>query len=216
MMAALLHAFLFTYMTLFPIVNPIGNAPIYLSLTQKHTATQRKQLSLQVAVTCFILLLSSLLVGSYVLQFFGIHLPAVRIAGGLIIGAIGWKMLASGVTAESRNAASHPPSQVDDAFYPLTMPLTVGPGAISTAIALGSQRPGGSFTDIMFPASGALLGIAAITLSIFLCYRFADHMVAKLGTGGTNVVVRLSAFILLCIGIQILWAGISQLIGLPS
>lgn len=214
-MAALFHAFLFTYMTLFPIVNPIGNAPLYLSLTQQSTPAERKSLSLHVALTCFILLLGSMLVGSYVLQFFGIHLPAVRIAGGLIVAAIGWRMLHSGGALEADTAAAHPPSQVQDSFYPLSMPLTVGPGAISTAIALGSQRPGGSFSDILFPASGALMGIVAIALTIFLCYRFADGMVAKLGSGGTNVVVRLSSFILLCIGIQILWAGISEMIGMP-
>ncbi len=215
-MTAFFHAFLFTYMTLFPIVNPIGNAPLYLSLTQQSSAAERKSLSLHVALTCFILLLGSMLVGSYVLQFFGIHLPSVRIAGGLIIAAIGWKMLHSGGALEEDTAAAHPPSQVQDAFYPLSMPLTVGPGAISTAIALGSQRPDGSFAHILLPLAGGLLGIVAISLTIFLCYRFADSMVAKLGSGGTNVVVRLSSFILLCIGIQILWAGISQMIGVAG
>ncbi len=101
-----------------------------------------------------------------------------------------------------------------DAFYPLTMPLTVGPGSISVAIALGSERPNEplDFTYFVFLGGSAIAGIVAIALTVFLCYRFARRTIALLGPAGTNVVVRLSAFILLCIGIQILWTGYSALV----
>jgi multiple antibiotic resistance protein len=105
------------------------------------------------------------------------------------------------------------PDAPPDSFYPLTMPLTVGPGSISVAITLGSQRP--KATDIVELAllgGAAIVGIAAIALTVYLCYRFAERIVTMLGEGGTNVVVRLTAFILLCIGVQIIWSGVGGLL----
>ena len=95
-----------------------------------------------------------------------------------------------------------------DAFYPLTLPLTVGPGSISVAITLGSQRPPApDVAHLAILAGAAVAGLVAIAVTIFLCYRFAERITAALGERGTNVLVRLSAFILFCIGIQIIWNG---------
>jgi len=132
----LTHVFLLVYAGLFPIVNPVGNAPIFLALTAYCTDRERRALALRVAINGFFLLLGSLFVGSYVLEFFGITLPVLRIAGGVVVAAFGWT-LADQRTAETARG----PDTATDAFYPLTMPLTVGPGAISVAIALGSTRP---------------------------------------------------------------------------
>jgi len=202
------RAFLFTYATLFPIINPVGNAPIIVSLTPGRSDTERSLLARRVAVSSFFLLLGSLVVGSHVLEFFGISLPVVRIGGGLVVTAFGWRLLNSGVSVDSDATAAGPRPRPLDTFYPFTMPLTVGPGSISVAIALGSQRP--SSVDLPHLAvlgAAVLAGLLALSLTIYLCYRFAEATVARLGAGGTNVVVRLSAFILLCIGIQIIWTG---------
>jgi len=206
------NAFLLVYAALFPIVNPIGSAPLFLGMTQFTSDATRHALARRVAVNSFFLLLGSLFVGSHLLEFFGISLPVVRIAGGLVVSAFGWKLLNSDARPDGEPA--QPVSTVPESFYPLTMPLTVGPGSMSVAITLGSQRPMYSgFADFAILAGAAVAGIVAIALSIYLCYRFSETTVAKLGAAGTNVVVRLSAFILLCIGIQILWGGISALIG---
>jgi len=207
------NTFLLTYAALFPIINPIGNAPIFLSLTQFQTSAQRSSLSRCVARNSFLLLLGSIFVGSHVLEFFGISLPALRIGGGLVVTAFGWKLLNSG-TPEGPGEATKPSGT--ESFYPLTMPLTVGPGSISVAITLGSQRPKiVGPEDLLLLGGGAVAGLFAIAVTIYLCYRFADRLVRLLGTSGTNVVVRLSAFILLCIGIQIIWSGWSELSSLP-
>jgi multiple antibiotic resistance protein len=199
---------------LFPIVNLIGSAPIFLGLTQFSTDRQRNALAARVAFNSFFLLLGSLFVGSHVLEFFGISLPAVRIGGGLVVTAFGWKLLNSDARPDG-DASTNNTSIVPDSFYPLTMPLTVGPGSISVAITLGSQRPKlASFSDLAMLGGAAIAGIIAIVVTIYLCYRFAEDTVAKLGVAGTNVVVRLSAFIMLCIGIQIIWGGVSELAGL--
>ncbi len=207
------NTILLVYAGLFPIVNPIGSAPIFLGLTAGCTEAERNSLALRVAVNSILLIAGSLFVGSHVLVFFGITLPVVRIAGGLVLIAFGWKLLQSGTEAdaEASASASVPPS-AKDSFYPLTMPLTVGPGSISVAIALGSQRPSAlGLWQLALLAGAAMAGIIAIAATVYVCYRFAERIIALLGKSGTNVLVRLSAFILLCIGIQILWAGYSAL-----
>jgi multiple antibiotic resistance protein len=205
------NTFLLVYAALFPIVNPIGSAPLFLGLTRYSPETSRNALARRVTVNSFFLLLGSLFAGSYILEFFGISLPVVRIAGGLVVSVFGWKLLNSDERPDG--APQHPVSADPDSFYPLTMPLTVGPGSISVAITLGSQRPKLSgVADLAVMGGAAVAGILAIAISVYLCYRFAEGTVDKLGTMGTNVVVRLSAFIMLCIGIQILWGGLSALV----
>jgi multiple antibiotic resistance protein len=209
---------LLVYAGLFPIVNPIGGAPIFLGLTAACTDDERNVLARKIAINSVLLLAGSMFVGSHLLVFFGITLPVVRIAGGMVLVAFAWKLLQTGSDSEDQRAAGAERRTASlDSFYPLTMPLTVGPGSISVAIALGSQRPASpEFSQIALLAGGAIVGIAAIALTIYVCYRFAETTIAKLGRSGTNVVVRLSAFILLCIGIQILWTGWRTLQALPA
>jgi multiple antibiotic resistance protein len=210
-----INSFLLIYAGLFPIVNPVAGAPIFLGLTPNSTDAKRRQLAARVALNGFFLLLGSLFVGSHVLEFFGITLPVVRVGGGLVVIAFAWKLLEPAGSAAEQHAAGSGERGVPpvDAFYPLTMPLTVGPGSISVAITLGSQRPKepGGIAHLALLGGGAIVGLLAIALTIYLCYRWADRIVAALGANGTNVLTRLSAFILLCIGIQILWSGYSAL-----
>jgi multiple antibiotic resistance protein len=209
------NTFLLVYAGLFPIINPIGGAPIFLGLTRHCTDTERNALALGVTFNSFFLLLGSLLIGSYVLEFFGITLPIVRVAGGLIVAATGWSLLqASDDFTDDRTA--HQPKIPTDAFYPLTMPITVGPGSIAVAITIGSRRPRAPLPEVAIIAGAALAGVVAIAATIYLCYRFAEGTVGALGESGTNVVVRLSAFILFCIGIEIIWSGYSALAHIAS
>jgi multiple antibiotic resistance protein len=206
----LTNAFLLVYAGLFPIVNPIGGAPIFVGLTRECTENERNALALQVSLNSFALLLGSLFVGSYVLEFFGITLPIVRVAGGLVVTATGWNLLQEGSSGDD-SRAGHRPVIPTDGFYPLTMPITVGPGSIAVAITLGSQRPRVALPEVALLGGAAVAGLLAITATIFVCYRFAERIVGALGQRGTNVLVRLSAFILLCIGVEIIWSGYSAL-----
>jgi multiple antibiotic resistance protein len=211
----LVNTFLLVYAGLFPIVNPIGAAPIFFGLTRDCTETERHTLALQVALNSFALLLGSLFVGSYVLEFFGLTLPIVRVAGGLVVAAAGWNLLQAG-NSGGDDRTEHRPVIPTDAFYPLTMPITVGPGSIAVAITLGSQRPRVAPPEVALLAGAAIAGVVAITATIYVCYRFSEGAVRRLGNHGTNVVVRLSAFILFCIGIEIIWNGYSALIRGPG
>lgn len=207
-MIAIVNTFVLCYAALFPIVNPVGSAPLFLGLTQFASDKLRHALARRVAINSFFLLLGSIFVGSHVLEFFGISLPVVRIGGGLVVTVFGWKLLNSDVRPDGDHTTDDAPATVPDAFYPLTMPLTVGPGSISVAMTLGSQRPKvADIYTLVLLGCGAIVGIVAIVGTVYLCYRFAETTVAALGKSGTNVVVRLSAFIMLCIGIQIVLSG---------
>jgi multiple antibiotic resistance protein len=208
-MNTFVNAFLLTYAALFPIINPVGNAPLLLGLTRRYSEAERRRVVRGIAIYSFFLLLGSLVIGSHVLEFFGLSLPIVRIGGGIVVAAFGWELLNSGHSADDRAAAASPsPRAALDAFYPLTMPMTVGPGAMSVAVAIGSQRPTGlELSQILAQEGAAILGILAVSITIYLCYRYGEGLVAKLGASGSNVVIRLSAFLLFCIGIQIIWHG---------
>jgi multiple antibiotic resistance protein len=208
----LINAFLLVYAGLFPIVNPIGGAPIFLGLTRHCTAQERNALALGVTRNSLLLLLGSLLFGSYVLEFFGITLPIMRIAGGLVVTLTGLQLLQTNDEAEDTEGAQRPATSVDS-FYPLTMPLTVGPGSIAVAITLGSERSRlTSRAELALLGGAAVVGLLAIAATIYVCFRFAEAIIGTLGKQGTNALVRLSAFILLCIGIEILWDGYSNLV----
>jgi len=210
------NTFLLVYAALFPLVNPFGSAPFFLGLTEEYTNEERARMSRQIAINSFLLLLGSLWIGSHVLGFFGVSLPIVRVAGGLVVTSFGWKLLNSAALPDQSHAAQHAAENDDpDTFYPLTMPLTVGPGSISVAITLGSEHaPTEDWEIFVAKAVAAVAALVAMSFTVYFCYRFAPRLVAALGRGGMNVVVRLSAFILLCIGIQILWNGIQQLLHL--
>jgi multiple antibiotic resistance protein len=210
------HIFLLVFAALFPIVNPIGSAPIFVRLTRHCSARTRRGLARRIAVAGFLLLLGSLLFGSQVLAFFGISLPVMRVAGGLVVATMGWRLLNQGDNPIERDPAHDldETAILDQAFYPLTMPLTVGPGSIATAIALGTEWPVvlADFRAFILETTAAVAGLMAVSLSVYFSYRFADQIERILGRNGTNVLVRLSAFILLCIGLQIIWNGTSALL----
>jgi multiple antibiotic resistance protein len=213
------NVFLLVYAALFPIINPIGGAPLFLGLTADRSETERNALARGVGINSALLLIGSMFVGSHLLVFFGITLPAVRIAGGMVLIAFAWKLLHTGTDHEDqRAAAAERHTDEVDSFYPLTMPLTVGPGSIAVAIALGSQRPSGvlGVAELAQLAGAAIAGILAMALTIYVCFRFAERTIRMLGKTGTNVMVRLSAFRLLCIGVQVLWAGYSTLVMTPK
>jgi len=199
-----------TFAALFPIVNPLEGAPLFYVLTRELPQERQHVLARQVAFNGLALLLGSMVLGPWLLVFFGIELPVVRIAGGLVVTSLGWKLLSQ------EQWSDHPSHQVPQdamaragAFYPLTMPLTVGPGSMSVAVSIGSRKPvsGFSLTDFALYGVGAACGLVAVAISIYVAYRFAGNLSRFLGASGIEVLVRLSAFILMCIGIEFLWSG---------
>ena len=198
---------------LFPIVDPLGGSPFFLAMTTEYAPEVRRALSWRIAVNSFILLVASYFVGNYILAFFGISLPIVQVGGGLVLVAMGWAILLQqdeGCDAAVRKNI-HPQDAVREAFYPLTLPLTVGPGSISVAVTLGANA---ARSHALHPLTilAALVGSALIAVSILLCYGFADWLARVLGQTGMSVMTKLSSFLLVCIGAQIVWNGVKALL----
>ncbi len=203
---------LLVYAALLPIVNPFGMAPIFASMTFGYSQAIRRTMAMRVAVNGMALLIASLFVGSYVLDFFGISIGAVQMGGGLVVMISGWRILNQQSSVSDRNLEAQPSSDaiLSQSFYPLTMPLTVGPGSIAVALTLGGNAHAESHMQHLESAIAATLGVALIGITIYLCYRFSDGLERLLGKNGTSILIRLSAFILVCIGIQIMFNGVNQ------
>jgi multiple antibiotic resistance protein len=201
------------FAALLPIVNPLGNAPIFLAMTSSGSSDTRRALARRIALNGFILLLAAIFVGSYILAFFAISIPVVQVGGGLLVTSAGWRLLDShGDTMTSADAVGWSPDEIiRRAFYPLTLPLTFGPGSISVAITLGANATRmhiSMWTSIV----AIMIATTLVAAAVYLCYRFAENVARLLGQNGTNIFLRLSSFILLCIGIQIVWNGASGLL----
>jgi multiple antibiotic resistance protein len=203
---------LLVFAALLPIVNPFGGAPLFLAMTADCTPEERATLARRVAVNAFVLLIASVATGSYVLEFFGLSVPVVQVAGGLVVSAFGWSLLQHQGPVDVKPAPRREVPIGSRAFYPLTLPLTVGPGSISVAITIGANYPQ-SVRSLLINGPGMLIGVLLVSATVFVAYRYADRIGRVIGDTGMAVLLRLSAFILLCIGVQIFWNGVRGLLG---
>ena len=156
---------------------------------------------------------TALLVGAFILKAYGISVPILRVAGGLIVATSGWKLLSQGSEKETDAVFSSEKLDTTHAFYPLTLPLTTGPGTIAVLVSLGLSHAAYSAEDQSFAFFFAgLLATATMACTIYVCFAFSDRVQNVLGRAGTDIAVRLSAFILFCLGVQIIWTGVSDLL----
>ena len=198
---------------LLPIVNPVGSAPLFLAMTHGSDASTRQVLAVKIGINTFVLLMGSLVFGAFVLKIFGLSVPVVQVAGGAVLCALGWKMLNSDDTPQAAaTPAIAPDAAIMRAFYPLTLPLTVDPGAISVAVTIGANHAH-NVERIVVGLVAATIGTTIIALCVWLAYRYALHVAKWLGHTRLMVVMRLSAFIMLCIGVEITWNGVRTLAG---
>lgn len=209
------RSFLFVFVTMLPILNPAATAPIFLSMTEGASAGTRTMLARRIASNMFWLMTGSMLIGSYVLDFFGISLPIVRIGGGLILASVAWRLLgATPDTPDSREALAEaftPDRAQRQAFYPLTFPISCGPASISVAITVGVSLHDVNLAMSLARMGAALAALAVIGVLLYLAFRYGNRLLHLIGEAGTAVFLRLTAFILLCLGVQIVWDGVHEL-----
>jgi multiple antibiotic resistance protein len=217
------HAFLVIFTSLLPVINPPGAALMVLGLLPDATPTQRSRVARAVAFNSLVMLAVSIGIGAWVLSFFGISIPVLRMAGGLVIAVTGWRLLHAPAQLERSSLAGAAEAEArqdvdatveSQTFYPFTLPLTVGPGAIAVAIAVGTTSPAQGPEAVQVAAAAcALVVLCAL---IYVCMRYAGRLQSLLGRTGMQVMLRLLAFVILCIGVQIGWLGMSELLGLPA
>jgi multiple antibiotic resistance protein len=210
-------AFLLAFPSLFSIINPIGGALIFYGITKDFEPADRVKVAALVGFYSLLIMFGALWAGADVLSFFGVSIEALRIAGGTVIALSGWQLLTSGDHhPDQKNHEQHEGTDGDSdpmqlAFFPLTLPFTTGPGTIAVAITIGAERPstGAGFVAFFLGASLAAVANAAI---VWIAYRFADRLTSFMGPTARQVIVRLTAFLLVCIGVQILVTAVGDLI----
>ncbi len=218
--AAFFEGLILVPITLLPIINPLSTAPVFAATVGRDRELAIR-LARQVAINGWIVMVASMLVGTYVLALFGISLPVVRIGGGLLVAAAAWRMLhrtdddAAHEAAVEETSALSRADIVRRSFFPITFPLTTGPGTIAAAIALGARIPA---TPVKFLAGViiAALGALLVSLALYFLFSRAGQVLDWLGEVGALVLTQLMAFILLCIGVQIIWTGWAELNGIIS
>jgi multiple antibiotic resistance protein len=211
--AQLLNAVLLIVGALLPVVNPLGNVPIFLTLTHGCDEATRRDLARHIALYSFALLLGSMLLGSFVLRLFDLSIPVVQVAGGAVVIALGWHLLHYERPAAEDTPDPHVARQVAvaRAFYPLTLPVSIDAGVISVAITLGANH-GQTLERDLIQIAAAIFGSAVVAASLLLAYRYATRVSGWLGTKGMEMFLRLSALIVLSIGVQIVWNGVKSLL----
>jgi multiple antibiotic resistance protein len=206
------HVFVFTVTALFPLLNPIDIAPVFIDMTRRFSPPRRRRIALLVSIYSFVLLVGALLVGSLVLHAFELSIPPVQIAGGLVVFHAAWRMLNAEPKLEDEAEATAEARESDIAFFPLTVPLTADPGSLAIAIALSGLLKQKTVEATVMYYSAAIAGLLVLTGFIYLTYRYAHQIFARLGPAGTTVVTKLFAFLLLAVGVNIVWDGLRELI----
>jgi multiple antibiotic resistance protein len=225
---AALQSFVLAFSSLFSIVNPVGSSLIFAQVTALNSHAERLELAKRIGFYAALIMLSTLWAGAPILNFFGVSLAALRIAGGLVVAASAWTLLTAPEAREARkqaeatrepagNSAGNPVGSsvgnlAEIAFFPLTLPFTTGPGTIAVAIALGSNRPAPGPDRIGFYV-GMSLAALAIAVLVRFTYGSADRVVTWIGPVGARVLGRLFAFLLLCVGTQITVNGVTDVLG---
>ncbi len=209
------------FSALLPLVNPLGSAFVFLGLVGLAPIEVYRSLARKIAVNTVIFLLVIALIGSSLLSFFGISLPIMQVSGGIVIAMIGWSLLnqqdshpSAEKTAAAQPAVTEPEiaSLKSKAFYPFTFPITAGPGCIVVMLTLSVHAKQPVITQTLLAYTGLLIAILVLSASVYLCYAYAPKIVRSISPATAHGVLRVVAFILFCIGIQIAWNGLSVLL----
>lgn len=196
-----------TFGAILPIANPFSTAPVFVAITRRMTLERRNQQASMAGFYMACVLLGALVAGALVLEFFGISMPALRMAGGLIIARLGFSMLTPEPEEEiSEQAQQEAMDMRDISFTPIAMPLLSGPGSIAVTISMAT-----SVTN-PFDYVAIAIGIVIVSFVSWVVLRSSARIVDFLGTTGVKVLTRLMGLILVCIGVQFIVNGFVELI----
>jgi len=210
-----LKFFALAFSALLPVVNPLGSSLVFLGLVGFVPSNVISSLARRIAVSTTLFFLVIELVGAALLRFFGISLPVVQVAGGFVLAAMGWELLHESDSVpmtRGKDVAEDDFGSLDSKiFYPFTFPVTAGPGCIVVMLTLTAHATGATFMDTTLAHVGIFLAVLVLSLSVFLCYRYAIRITQKIRPETVHGILRVIAFILLCIGVQIAWKGFEVL-----
>ncbi|HEY0340958.1 MAG TPA: MarC family protein [Steroidobacteraceae bacterium] len=212
-------SFLLALTALLPLINPIGSALIFLGLVGDEPSRVYHQLARKIAMTTFVFLVVIEFGGSLLLDFFGISLPIIQLTGGLVIAATAWTLLfekdaGSHAQGKHQEIADSLPDEADNldakVFYPFTFPLTAGPGSLAVMVTLSAHATGTGLLSRLQEHIGIILAVVALSASVYVCYAYAPKLIKAISPATVHGLLRIIAFILMCIGVQIAWNGLAQ------
>ncbi len=195
-----------TFLALFPIVNPLGGVPLFFSLTADYTPQERRGTALKTALYVIAILVIFMLFGRFVLNFFGISLPVLKIAGGLIVANTAWGMV-TGSRRVTMEESSEARTKDDISLTPMDMPMLSGPGAIGVIMGLAADA------DSFLSYSGMVIGIVALGLIVYLFLLLGGPFVKRLGPGAMGAINRVFGFLILARAVQLVWNGAADFKG---
>lgn len=213
----LIKFFALAFSALLPLINPLGSALMLLDIVGGAPVSVFRDLARGIAIRTTLFLLVVELVGTGLLEFFGISLPVVQVAGGLVLASIGWSLLNQKATESNPDTEEIEEAGLkslrEKVFYPLTFPVTVGPGCIVVMLTLSAHASATKsvLADVMAHV-GISLAVVALSLSVFVSYRYAPKITKRISAQTVHGILRIVAFVLLCIGVQITWNGVETLL----
>lgn len=203
------------FSALLPLINPVGSALVFFGMVGPAPSQVYHRLARKIAVSTIIFLLVVDVVGAAVLTFFGISLPVVQLAGGLVVVAIGWKLLNEerGESRENMVSPNYDSRSLDEkVFYPFTFPITAGPGTLAVTITLSAHATQKTLFATTLAHAGILAAVILNCIAVYFSYAYAPRLTARISRQTIHGILRVIAFILLCIGAQIAWNGAQQLL----
>ena len=206
-----LHLIFIGFLSLFPAVNPVGSAFIVDPLLEGLDFPARKRAAKKVALYCFVICAVSALIGSWILKLFGISIPIVQLAGGIMICRMGWQLLTTDDEIKGKKETAQPETRDNILFYPVAFPMTTGAGTISVILTLSAHEDENNLVSHVMNLGALFIAILLICLLIYICYANTPRLIHRLGPRGEQIVNRLSAFLVFCIGMQIAFTGIRSL-----
>ena len=212
----LVKFFALAFSALLPVINPLGSALVLLGVAGNAPGPVFRKLARKIAVRTTLFLVVVELVGTALLEFFGISLPVVQVAGGLVLATMGWSLLNQQEPETNADQAQVTESSFESlqkkVFYPLTFPLTAGPGCIVVMLTLAAQASRKGIIDEVMTHLGIFLAVVVLSLIVFLCYGYAPKITERISPQTAHGILRVIAFVLLCIGVQITWNGVEALL----
>jgi len=213
-MVVFLQSFVLAFGALLPLINPLGSALLFLGIVGEAPPEIFRQLARKVAMCTILFLLIVELSGAALLTFFGISLPVVQFAGGLVVAAMGWQLLneqnKSETPSKSPDTNSEGPLE-DQVFYPLTFPITAGPGCIVVTGTLVAHASRYAVVPNILAHLGIALAIVVLGVVVWVSYAYAPKITRKISPQTVHGILRVIAFVLLCIGVQIGWNGLEAM-----
>jgi len=205
-----------SFSALLPLINPVGDALVFLALLGTAPPVVYRSLAKKIAISTTVFLLMIELLGTAMLKFFGISLPVMQVAGGLALAAMGWRMLNEEEpdTKDERTEIGEavPGSLERKIFYPFTFPITAGPGCIVVMVTLSAHASVKGLLPTMAAHAGIVLAVVLLSVAVYFCYGYAPAITARVSSQTAHGILRVIAFVLLCIGGQITWNGVEALL----